>query len=336
MPEPARDAIPEPVRATVPAGPARVPAVPAADAEVLATLLEAREGLEIEARSQFRMAAERFIHHRVALFGLGVFIALVLFGTIGPFFWHYSYSTIISSQNFTGATGPTAQNPFGTDTIGHDLFAQVMRAEATSVKTAMLVAALSTVIGTVIGALAGYYGKWADSLLMRFTDLVLVFPLLAILLVLANKLSKFASSWLWIAVILAALLWTYLARLVRGAFLSLREREFVEAAHAIGASDGRIIFRHMVPNAVGSIVVNATLTVANAILIEAFLSFLGLGIQPPEVSLGNLVAQGQSDATVMPWLFFFPAGFLIVTILAVNFIGDGLRDALDPAQRVRS
>jgi peptide/nickel transport system permease protein len=308
--------------------------MPAPDAEVVAALLGAREGLEVEARSQFRMAADRFIHHRVALLGLVVFVALVLFGTVGPLFWHYNYATII--QNFNGPSGPTAQNPFGTDTIGHDVFAETMTAEATSVKTALLVAAIATTIGTIVGALAGYYGKWIDSLLMRFTDLVLMFPLIAILLVLANKLSKFASSWFWIAMLLAALLWTYLARLVRGAFLSLREREFVEAARAIGATDKRIIFRHMIPNAVGPIVVNATLTVANAILIEAFLSFLGLGIQPPEVSLGLLVDQGQSDATVMPWLFFFPAGFLIVTILAVNFIGDGLRDALDPTQRIRS
>lgn len=323
MPEPAADPA-----ATSPRN------VPTASPEVVAALLTRREGVDVVARTQLRMATDRFIHHRVALLGLGVFLALVLFGTVGPLFWHYSYATII--QNFNGPSGPSAQDPFGTDTIGHDLFAQVMTAEATSVKTALLVAAISTAVGTIIGALAGYYGKWADASLMRFTDLILVFPLLAILLVLANRLSKFASSWFWIAIILAALLWTYLARLVRGAFLSLREREFVEAARAIGASDRRIIFRHMIPNAVGPIVVNATLTVANAILIEAFLSFLGLGIEPPEVSLGNLVAAGQSDATVLPWLFFFPAGFLIVTILAVNFIGDGLRDALDPTQRVRS
>jgi peptide/nickel transport system permease protein len=291
---------------------------------------DSAEGLTIESRGQFRQALERFVHHRLALAGLIVFVGLLVLSTIGPLFWHYSYSTITNQF----ATAPSAQHPFGTDLIGHDLFAQVLEAEATSVKTAVLVAVIATAIGTTIGAVAGYYGRLADALLMRFTDLVLAVPLLALLLVLANKLSKQAGSWFWIALILGLVLWTQLARQVRGAFLSLREREFVEAEHAIGASDRRIIFRHMIPNAIGPIVVSATLTVALAILIEAVLSFLGLGIQPPEVSLGSLIASGQDAAATLPWLFFFPAGFLVVTILSVNFIGDGLRDALDPAQRV--
>jgi peptide/nickel transport system permease protein len=299
-------------------------------APVRTLVTDAAEGLTIESRSQFRLALERFTHHRLALAGLIVFLLLVLLSTIGPLFWHYSYSAI--TAQFSSA--PSAQHPFGTDLIGHDLFAQVMEAEATSVKTAVLVAVIATTIGTVIGAIAGYYGKVADFLLMRFTDLILAVPLLAILLVLANKLSKQAGSWLWIALILGLLLWTNLARQVRGAFLSLREREFVEAEHAIGASDRRIIFRHMIPNAIGPIVVSATLTVALALLIEAVLSFLGLGIQPPEVSLGSLINSGQDAATSLPWLFFFPSGFLVITILSINFIGDGLRDALDPTQRV--
>lgn len=285
----------------------------------------------VQARSQLRLAAERFVTHRLAIIGLAVLVVLLAVSTIVPLFWRYGYASITNQL----ASGPTAQHPFGTDQIGHDLFAQVLEGEATSVKTAALVAVIATVIGTTIGAIAGYYGGLADSLLMRFTDLVLAVPLLAILLVLANKLSKQSGSWLWIALILGMVLWTNLARQVRGAFLSLREREFVEAEHAIGASDSRIIVRHMIPNAIGPIVVSATLTVALAILIEAVLSFLGLGIQPPEVSLGNLIAAGQDAAGVFPWLFFFPAGFLVLTILAVNFVGDGLRDSLDPRQRVR-
>jgi glutathione transport system permease protein len=292
----------------------------------------AREGLTVEARGQFRMALEKFIHHRMALVGLGIFMFLLLLSTIAPVFWHYSYSQI--TDQF--ATAPDLQHPFGTDTIGHDLFAQVLVGTATSIKTAILVAAVATFVGTVIGAAAGYYGKFADAALMRLTDLVLVVPLLAILLVLSNNVNNLASNWFWIAMVLAAVLWTYLARLVRGTFLSLREREFIEAEWAIGASDLRIILRHMIPNAIGPIVVNATLTVANAMLIEAALSFLGLGIQPPDVSLGTLINLGQSDAAVLPWLFFFPAAFLILAILSVNFIGDGLRDALDPTQRVRA
>lgn len=286
-------------------------------------------GATVESRGQIRLAVERFSHHRLALTGLAVFIVLLLLSTIGPLFWQYSSSTITSQF----ATGPSSRHPFGTDLIGHDMFAQVMNAEATSVKTALLVAVIATAIGTAIGALAGYYGKLADALLMRFTDLILAVPLLAILLVLSNKLSKQANSWFWIAIILGCVLWTSLARQVRGAFLSLREREFIEAEHAIGASDRRIILRHMIPNAIGPIIVSATLTVALAILIEAVLSFLGLGIQPPEVSLGSLIASGQDAAATLSWLFFFPAGFLVVTILSINFIGDGLRDALDPGSR---
>jgi len=310
---------------------ATAPPVPPSGPQTVAETSIAAQGLTVEARSQFKMILERFIHHRIALISLGLFVALLLFSTVGPVFWQFNYSQITNQF----ATAPSWQHPFGTDLIGHDLFAQVMVAEATSVKTAIMVAVVSTAIGTVIGALAGYYGKWADALLMRFTDLVLAVPLLATLLVLANTASKHANSWVWIAVIIAALIWTYLARLVRGSFLSLREREFVEAAHAIGARDSRIIVRHMLPNAMGPIIVNGTLTVANAMLIESALSFLGLGIQPPEVSLGDLIATGQGAATVLPWLFFVPAGFLIVTILAVNFIGDGLRDAFDPQQRIR-
>jgi ABC-type dipeptide/oligopeptide/nickel transport system permease subunit len=310
--------VPEPASGITPPAPA------------LALVTEAGQGDTVESHGQFRLALERFAHHRLALAGLIVFLLLVLLSTIGPVFWQYSYSTITGQF----ATGPSAQHPFGTDLIGHDLFAQVLEAEATSVKTAALVALIATTIGTAIGAIAGYYGKLADFLLMRFTDLILAVPLLAVLLVLANKLSKQAGSWFWIALILGLLLWTNLARQVRGAFLSLREREFVEAEHAIGASDRRIIFRHMIPNAIGPIVVTATLTIALALLIEAVLSFLGLGIQPPEVSLGSLVNSGQDAATSLPWLFFFPSGFLVVTILSINFIGDGLRDALDPTQRV--
>jgi peptide/nickel transport system permease protein len=309
--------MPEPAPGVTPPTPART------------LLTEAAQGRTVESRGQLWLALERFARHRLALAGLAVFLLLVLLSTIGPVFWQYNYSAITSQF----ATAPSVQHPFGTDLIGHDLFAQVMEAEATSVKTAALVAVIATTIGTVIGAMAGYYGKLADAALMRFTDLILAVPLLAVLLVLANRASKQAGSWLWIALILGLLLWTNLARQVRGAFLSLREREFVEAEHAIGASDWRVIFRHMIPNAIGPIVVSATLTVALALLLEAVLSFLGLGIQPPEVSLGSLISSGQDAATSLPWLFFFPSGFLVITILSVNFIGDGLRDALDPTQR---
>ena len=292
-------------------------------------------GVESETggRSQFQLAFRRFLHHRMALIGLGIFLLLVAIAFIAPHFWKWGYADITPSY----ASAPDAAHPFGTDTIGHDLFAQVLVATQTSLKTAFIVTVIATVLGTVIGAVAGYYGKLADAALMRFTDLVLTVPLLALLLVLANVLSKQGSNYLYIAIIIAAVLWTYLARLVRGTFLSLREHDYVIAARAIGSTNKRIIFRHMIPNAIGPIVVNATLTVANAILIESALSFLGLGIQPPAVSLGSLINNGQGAATTEWWLFAFPSGVLVLIILAVNFVGDGLRDALDPRQtRVRA
>jgi peptide/nickel transport system permease protein len=277
------------------------------------------------------MAAGRFFRHKLAMCGLGIFVVLLLLSLVGPLFWTYGYTAITNQFG----TGPSAQHPFGTDPIGHDMFAQVLEGTSTSLETALLVAAVSTVIGTLVGALAGYYGGLVDQILMRFTDLVLIVPVLAVLLVLSNRFAKQSDSSLFVGLMLAILLWTYLARLVRGTFMGLREREFIEAEHAIGASTWRIISRHLIPNAAGAIAVNATLTVAIAMLTEAALSYLGLGVQPPQVDLGTLIASGEGDATALPWLFYFPAAFLVLSILAVNFIGDGLRDALDPTRRER-
>jgi peptide/nickel transport system permease protein len=275
------------------------------------------------------MAARRFVRHKLAMGGLALFLILLLLSLIGPLVWKYNYTDITGQY----ATGPSPQHPFGTDPIGHDMFAQVMEGTSTSLETALLVAAISTVIGTLIGAAAGYYGGLVDQVLMRFTDLVLVVPVLAVLLVLSNQFAKQANSSVFVGLMIAILLWTYLARLIRGTFMGLREREFIEAEHAIGAGTGRIILRHLIPNAAGAIAVNATLTVANAMLTEAAVSYLGLGVQPPQVDLGTLIAGNEGDVTALPWLFYFPSAFLVLSILAVNFIGDGLRDALDPTRR---
>jgi peptide/nickel transport system permease protein len=317
-----------------PAAPAALKVIPDGAVATAAGGLAAPapEGPTTASRGQLRMAAERFIHHKMALTGLGIFVFLLLLSIIAPIFWKFNYAQITDQFG----TGPSGEHWFGTDPIGHDVFAQVMQGTEISLRTALLVAAISTVIGTLIGAAAGYYGGFIDQALMRITDLVLIVPLLAVLLVLANKFSKQANSSLFVGLMLALLLWCWLARLIRGTFLSLREREFIEAEHAIGASDLRIIMRHLIPNAAGSIVVNATLTVAIAMLTEAALSYLGLGVQPPQVDLGTLIAGGEGDATTLPWLFYFPAVFLVVAILSVNFIGDGLRDAFDPTQREHS
>jgi ABC-type dipeptide/oligopeptide/nickel transport system permease subunit len=299
--------------------------------EVPATTTE-RE-FTVVRRSQTQMVIRRFMAHKLAVGSLVVFLLVVVVSLIGGRFWKYGYADI--TDEFSSP--PSLEHPMGTDDIGHDSFAQVLRGAQKSVQVALMVAFLATTIGAVIGALAGYYRGWIDAALMRFTDLVLTIPSIAILAVLAATVTEQAGNWFFIGLVLALLQWTYIARVVRGTFLSLREKEFVEAARALGASDARIMFRHLLPNATGSIIVNATITVAVAILIETALSYLGLGIRPPDTSLGLLISTGQQAATTRPWLFYFPGLIIVIIALTINFIGDGLRDAFDPTQtRVRA
>jgi ABC-type dipeptide/oligopeptide/nickel transport system permease subunit len=299
--------------------------------EVPATTTE-RE-FTVVRRSQTQMIIRRFLAHKLAVGSLVVFMLLIIVSLIGGRFWRYGYADI--TEEFSSP--PSLKHPMGTDGIGHDSMAQVLRGAQKSVQVALMVAFLSTTIGAVIGALAGYYRGWVDSTLMRFTDLVLTIPSIAILAVLAATLADQAGNWFFVGLVLSLLLWTYIARVVRGTFLSLREKEFVEAARALGASDTRIMFRHLLPNATGSIIVNATVMVSVAILTETALSYIGLGIKAPDTSLGLLIASGQQAATTRPWLFYFPGLFIVVIALTINFIGDGLRDAFDPTQtRVRA
>ncbi|HEX4979577.1 MAG TPA: ABC transporter permease [Acidimicrobiales bacterium] len=289
-------------------------------------------GFGIEARSQWRLVLRRFLRHRAAVVSLVVLVLLIVLSLVGGRVWKYDYAQI--TDEFS--TGPSLEHPMGTDGVGHDTFARVLRGAQKSVQVMLLVALFSTAIGVVVGAVAGFYRGAVDAVLMRFIDLVLTIPTLAILAVLSNKVRQ-SGSWFGIAIVIAALAWTSLARIVRAEILSLREKEFVEAARAAGATDARIIFRHLLPNVVGSVIVAATLTMAAAILIETTLSYLGLGIDAPDTSLGLLVSEGQAAAKTRPWLFYFPGLFIIVIVLCVNFIGDGLRDAFDPKQtRVRA
>ena len=299
--------------------------------EVPATTTE-RE-FTVVRRSQTQMVIRRFMAHKLAVGSLVVFLLVVVVSLIGGRFWKYGYADI--TDEFSSP--PSLEHPMGTDDIGHDSLAQVLRGAQKSVQVALMVAFLATTIGAVIGALAGYYRGWIDAALMRFTDLVLTIPSIAILAVLAATVTEQAGNWFFIGLVLALLLWVYIARVVRGTFLSLREKEFVEAARALGASDARIMFRHLLPNAAGSLIVNATVMVSIAILTETALSFLGLGIRPPDTSLGLLVSTGQQAATTRPWLFYFPGLFIVIIALTINFVGDGLRDAFDPTQtRVRA
>jgi peptide/nickel transport system permease protein len=205
-----------------------------------------------------------------------------------------------------------------------------MRGTQFSLTIAFAVGIISTVVGTLIGALAGFYRGWIEAVLMRMTDVFIVIPLLAVAAVLGQMAG--GSGILGLALVLGLITWTGLARLVRGEVLSLRERDFVFAAQAVGTSPWRIISRHVLPNAVGVIIVSATLSISSAILLETSLSFLGFGVQAPDTSLGTLISDYQSAFATRPWLFWWP-GLMILTIaLCVNFIGDGLRDAFDPRQ----
>jgi peptide/nickel transport system permease protein len=285
-------------------------------------------GLEVEARSQWAYARRRFIRHRLALTSLVILIAIFGCGAFANFIAPYTYKQI-NLQALSQA--PSSKHIFGTDSAGRDTFSRVLYGIRTSARVGVLVGVLSTLIGTIIGGLAGFYGGWIDNLLMRVTDLFLTLPLLAVLLVAAKYLGH--STPLKLALLLAFLIWTSIARIVRGSWLSLREKEYVEAARAAGAGDLRIMLRHMLPNTVGPIVVAATLTIGTAILLEAVLSFLGFGIEPPTPALGALLNEGQDQGLDKWWLVTFPGVVIVVIVLCINFVGDGLRDALDPTQR---
>jgi ABC-type dipeptide/oligopeptide/nickel transport system permease subunit len=302
--------------------------------------LSYESGLELKARSQWAYARSRFLRHRLAMGSLVVLIAILLCGAFAGHIASYGYDEI-DLNNLNAPPTTHAHHYFGTDQLGRDYFTRVLYGIRTSARVAFFVAILSTVMGTLIGAFAGYFGGWLDNLLMRFTDLILTLPPLAVLLVAAARLGNGSINFglfhlgqeYRVAFILAFLFWTGIARVVRGLFLSLREKEYVEAAKASGSGDVRIIFRHMLPNSMGPIIVNMTLVTAGAILTEAALSFLGFGIKPPTPALGKLIAEGETQMQTQWWLVVFPGLTIVLIVMCINFIGDGLRDALDPTQR---
>jgi ABC-type dipeptide/oligopeptide/nickel transport system permease subunit len=288
-------------------------------------------GLELQIRSQWSYARSRFFRHRLALLGLLGLVIIFGAGIFANYFAPYSFSEFDLSHFLQGPT-TVKDHFFGTDAIGRDQFTRVLYGIRTSLEVGVFVAVISSLLGLFIGAVAGYYSGWIDNILMRITDLFLTLPLLAILLTAASLLGQ-GNQWR-VSLILAVFFWTPIARVVRGVFLSLREKEYVEAAKASGAGDLRIMFRHMLPNTLGPVVVNGTLAVGTAILVEAALSFLGFGIKPPTPSLGELINDAQqNNPTQYWWLSVFPGIALVVIVLCVNFVGDGLRDALDPTQR---
>jgi peptide/nickel transport system permease protein len=286
---------------------------------------ELLSGVAPEARSQWQLFIHRFLRHKPAMIGSFVLVVLTVlcFGApwIAP-----------SGQNdqdlIAEVVGPSWDHFFGVDLLGRDYFSEVLYAGRISLAIGFGVGLLSTVIGTAVGSLAGYFGGWRDSALMRFTDLFLIVPQIALL---AVALQRFGSTTGTIIVVLAFIFWMTIARVVRGQVLSLREREFVEAARASGARSGRIIFRTVLPNLVSVITVNASLAVAAAIIAESTLSFLGFGVRAPASSWGNMLSDADGFVgTSKAYLIYFPGLMLLLVTLSVNFIGDGLRDALDP------
>ncbi len=296
----------------------------------------------LAAKTDLGIVARRFFRHKAARAGLIVlvFIIVLAFTSIGfgpiPGWWKYNYTDF--EPTLTDGGAPTlslfppawGNHPFGQSNEGRDYFALTMRGLQQSLIIAFIVGILSTVIGTIIGAVSGYFRGRTESILMRFTDVMITIPLLAIAAVISRQTG--GSGVIGLAVLLALVTWTSLARIVRGEFLSLREKEFVDAARSVGASSRRIIFRHILPNTIGVIIVSATLAISGAILLETALSFLNFGVKSPDISLGLLLQQYRQAMDVRPYLFWWPGVLVVAISLSVNFIGDGLRDAFDPRQ----
>lgn len=298
--------------------------------------------LEAPPLSLGQLAWRRFRRHKMAMFGAVMLIVLFLYSFGGAIFISERYA------NFTNTAlrldPPSLAHPFGTDTVGRDLLARTIYGGQISLIIGLTAVLIELLAGILIGAVAGYYGGIVDSILMRITEAMLNIPEIFLLLVMAkffggriNNIEAFgrtfSGSVVVIVVIIGMTSWMYLARIVRAEFLSLKENEFILAARATGTRNVEIIFRHILPNSIAPIVVAATLGVANAILAEAYISFLGLGVQPPTATWGNMLDGANNYLESAPWMWFFPGLLILLTVLSINFLGDGLRDALDPRSR---
>lgn len=275
---------------------------------------------------------KRFRRHQGAIAGMFIF-GILMFMCIAASFSTYDPGESKLSEKFEP---PSSSHWLGTDALGRDLFTRILYGGRISLSVGGMAVVISLLIGVPIGALAGYYGGKIDSLLMRLTDAFLSLPPFLVLILLASILREIEiplfqrSSVLTIGLVIGILSWMTFARLVRAAFLTLRELDYVSAARALGASDNQIILRHILPNGIGVVIVEATLQLSYAIIQESGLSFLGFGIQQPTPSWGNLIASAQDHFIRYPWLAIFPGMMIFISIISVNYIGDGLRDAFDP------
>ncbi len=278
----------------------------------------------VEGSSLWKDAWARLRKNKLAVGSLFVFVFICLFCFVGPLLSPYDAT---AQDLFAGAEGPSAEHWFGTDTLGRDLMVRVMEGGRISLLVGLVATVVALAIGVIYGATAGYVGGKVDASMMRFVDLLYALPFTIFVILLMVAFGR--SLWLMFVAI-GCVEWLSMARIVRSGVLSLKKQEFVEAAVSLGYSHRRIIVRHLIPNVLGPVIVIATLTVPAVMLLEAFLSFLGLGVQPPNASWGVLINEGQTNMEIYPWLLLFPAGFFAVTLFCLNFIGDGLRDALDP------
>lgn len=278
------------------------------------------------ARGQWEQTRTRFRRHRLAMFGLGMLAAIVLASAVGPLLLPYQPDR---SDLLSRLQPPSPAHPMGTDDLGRDLLVRVLHGGRVSLAVGVLAMLVSLVIGVTVGAVAGFYGGAVDNVLMRLADTLVALPRLFVLILISALTG--GTSFLGLVLILGGFAWTTTARLVRERYLAIREAEYIQAARAVGAPSGRVILRHILPNTMSPIVVSATLGVAGAILTETTLSFLGLGISPAQMpTWGNILQFAQSQIRGAPWIALFPGLMIFATVLSVNFVGDGLRDALDP------
>jgi peptide/nickel transport system permease protein len=291
-------------------------------------LLENTVELVQERRSQGRIIWDRFIRNRAAVIGAVALLVLLLFCFIGPYLWTINPNATNALSVSSTLANPSLAHPFGTDDVGRDTMARAMYGGRVSLLVGFASMLMAIVFGIGIGSFAGFYGGVVDNILMRFTDVILAVPLYLLLFVLSAAFTD--GSPRSVIVLIAILSWTYAARLVRGEFITLREREFVMASRTIGAGNFRLMFHHILPNAAGPIIVNATLLIGTNIILESVLSYFGFGIQPPVSSWGSMISTGSDFFDVDPWLLFVPGMLIFFTVLSFNLVGDGLRDALDP------
>jgi oligopeptide transport system permease protein len=283
------------------------------------SLIEAERGTSL-----WRDAWHRLANNKMAVASMIILIAITLASFVGPFFLKQSYET---QDLRLGPVPPNTQHWLGTDTLGRDVFVRILYGGQISISVGICATAVALTIGVLYGTTSGFLGGKVDSLMMRVVDIIFALPFTVFVILL---MVFFGRKFVLLFVAIGAVQWLVMARIVRGQVLSLRHQEFIEAAEALGLSKLRIIFRHIIPNTLGPIIVYATLTVPSVMLLEAFLSFLGLGVQPPMSSWGVLIKEGAEAMEEFPWLLIFPGLFLSITLFTLNFLGDGLRDALDP------